>query len=297
MFSEALVMSTSITTRFLPLLLLLMMLPLAVVAEDSEYDSDRRQAKSALLKRRLFQGDIVRDSHDKLVTTDQDLLWPGGVVYYTIHPKLNRRKRAIRKAMLELENKTCVRFVQRTDQTDYVNIVANEGCESHIGRVGGAQELSLGPGCVWHGTILHEFLHALGFEHEHARIDRDNYIKVYRSNILADEWDQFKKQDPSESRILNPFDYASVMLYGSTTFARSDDVYSMTGKDGSLLQETWDKPGLSASDVLRVNLLYGCSPSQPSKPTPKSKKTPKSTSRKWKPRSRPTRLPRRTPGA
>ncbi|CAN8017651.1 unnamed protein product [Ixodes persulcatus] len=212
MFSEALVMSTSITTRFLPLLLLMMLL-LAVDAEDSEYDTDRRQAKSALLKRRLFQGDIVRDGQDvsvalaprtfynlrrktritsrklrqKLVTTDQDLLWPGGVVYYTIHPKLNRRKRAIRKAMLELESKTCVRFVQRTDQTDYLNIIANEGCESHIGRVGGAQELSLGPGCVWHGTILHEFLHALGFEHEHARIDRDNYIKVYRNNILAGE--------------------------------------------------------------------------------------------------------------
>ncbi|EEC10942.1 conserved hypothetical protein [Ixodes scapularis] len=97
-----------------------------------------------------------------------------------------------------------------------------DGCESHIGRVGGPQELSLGSGCVWHGTILHEFLHALGFEHEHARIDRDNYIKVYRSNILAAlkayaqveenaEADQQKMEAQDQAHSLAKADTGSVM--------------------------------------------------------------------------------------
>ena len=37
------------------------------------------------------------------------------------------------------------------------------GCYSHIGRIGGKQDLSLGDGCARNvGTPLHEFMHALG---------------------------------------------------------------------------------------------------------------------------------------
>ena len=31
--------------------------------------------------------------------------------------------------------------------------------------------------CMTRGTIHHEFLHTLGFSHEHVRHDRDQYIK------------------------------------------------------------------------------------------------------------------------
>ena len=49
--------------------------------------------------------------------------------------------------------------------------------------IGGRQELSLGRGCVTHGTVQHEFMHALGFGHEQARYDRDNYIYVNLNNV------------------------------------------------------------------------------------------------------------------
>ena len=56
-------------------------------------------------------------------------------------------------------------------------------CSSYIGMIEGAQRLSLTDGCFRHGTIMHEFLHALGFHHEHKRADRDDYVTIHWDNI------------------------------------------------------------------------------------------------------------------
>ena len=60
------------------------------------------------------------------------------------------------------------------------------------------------------GSIIHEFIHAWGFDHEHNRKDRDEYVTISRS-ALNDT--NFEKNH--DSRTFNvPYDGGSIMHYG-----------------------------------------------------------------------------------
>ncbi len=50
------------------------------------------------------------------------------------------------------------------------------------------QVLSIGKGCEYKGTVIHEMLHAVGLFHEHGRLDRDQYIKVLKDHIKDSEF-------------------------------------------------------------------------------------------------------------
>ncbi|KAG9346477.1 hypothetical protein JZ751_006788 [Albula glossodonta] len=105
-------------------------------------------------------------------------------------------KQKIENAMSTFNRKTCVRFVRRTRQSDYISIENKDGCYSYLGRIGGKQELSLSRrGCVYHGIIQHELNHALGFYHEHTRSDRDQYVRINWKYISPYTIYNFEKQD------------------------------------------------------------------------------------------------------
>ena len=76
-------------------------------------------------------------------------------------------KATIEEAMETFHMSTCIRFVPYTGQAHYLSIESQRGCWSTLGRSGGKQDLSLSVyGCVHHGIVQHELLHALHFQHE-----------------------------------------------------------------------------------------------------------------------------------
>ena len=63
-------------------------------------------------------------------------------------------------------------------------------CWSFVGRRGKKQVVSLAKsGCVYHKVIQHELLHALGFNHEQSRSDRDSHVRILYKNIIKGEQD------------------------------------------------------------------------------------------------------------
>ena len=86
------------------------------------------------------------------------------------------QKRMIRTAIANMEDNTGGCLVLEEVQSapssgNYVDVVNyGSGCWSYVGMRGwGRQELHLEDGCFDNGIIQHEFLHALGVQHEHCR--------------------------------------------------------------------------------------------------------------------------------
>ncbi|XP_023227572.1 astacin-like metalloprotease toxin 2 [Centruroides sculpturatus] len=106
--------------------------------------------------------------------------------------------------------------------------------------------LSLAKGCWNYGIIENELNRVFGFYHEQNRPDRDVYIKVFWENIEPNKRWNFLKLPPNQIRILNEFDYNSVMLYGERYFSMDGRSKIMeTLKQGVSLIDVSSKPGLS----------------------------------------------------
>ncbi|GFT56172.1 astacin-like metalloprotease toxin 1 [Trichonephila clavipes] len=210
----------------------------------------------------LFGGDILGvDPNDRNAVVNKLQIWTGGIVPYEEDPGLKKTvmKFVLEKAFDHYKKHTCIKFVPRTNEKDYIRLFPGQGCYSYVGHVGGQQPVSLGEGCGWEGTIIHELGHAIGFYHEQNRSDRDDYLIIYWENIKEGREDQFFKLKPNQNQLLTPFDYDSIMLYGSTSFSKDyRKLRTMEGKNHEYLRDVNSKGKLSPSDIQRVKQLYNC---------------------------------------
>ncbi|XP_034472620.1 seminal metalloprotease 1 [Drosophila innubila] len=195
---------------------------------------------------------------------DASKRWPNNLVIYQISEDFDaEHKQAILRGIKTLEDSSCLKFREATlEDAAFVRITANPGgCFTAVGYQGQPQEMNLeiypiGEGCFRPGTILHEFMHALGFYHEQSSAIRDDYIDVVQENIVPGKEFNFKKYSSSVITDFDVgYDYNSCLHYRPGAF-------SVNGKDTIIpLDDTvviGQRTGLSKKDIDKINIMYKC---------------------------------------
>ncbi|KAM4043842.1 astacin-like metalloendopeptidase [Anomaloglossus baeobatrachus] len=179
-------------------------------------------------------------------------------VPYTISPSfLSYEGTMITLGMKEFEVMTCVNFVNRTTEQDYLSIEPGGGCWSYIGKVGGKQVVSLiTPTCLRFPLVQHELMHALGFYHEHTRTDRDKYIDILWQNISPNDYSNFIPD--TDGILMNlPYAYNSVLHYASGDYSNVPGQPSMVAKIDHNMP-LGQSVAMNNFDVGKVNTVYNC---------------------------------------
>ncbi len=191
-------------------------------------------------------------------------LWPGNVLPIFFSKNINSGLRAFFMARCnEMTKEADIRCVQVSgsglgnDQLIRVTAI-NDGCWSYVGEMKDRRvqdlNLELSFGCWNFRTINHEIMHAAGFIHEHARMDRDKYIQVHYNNIIPDERHNFDKVAMENQTY---YDFSSIMHYPSDAFSRNGKrtISRIKAVDGSkAVQRTGD---MSTRDKNGLRKSYG----------------------------------------
>eukprot|EP00794_Sanderia_malayensis_P015010 gene15010-16559_t len=160
-----------------------------------------------------------------------DLWLPERRVPFTITKELAANPEAtlgIMRAIKEWESHTCLKFVERTTESSYIEFFNRcSGCWSFVGRTGGKQNICLSRGCLRIGTIVHE----IGVKH--------NFRKYSNSKIDS---------------LGTPYDYLSVMQYGKTAFGNG----KVTLEPKQDVIQLGQRLGFTEIDAMQANLLYRC---------------------------------------
>ncbi|XP_072309521.1 zinc metalloproteinase nas-14 [Eucyclogobius newberryi] len=195
------------------------------------------------------------DEGDIIPVTDRnavEYIWPTRDIPFVINDAISSRRSDIIRATKMISTKTCLTFHERTFETNYLHFKDSLGCASYVGFIGGAQSVFIGSECNV-GNIVHELLHALGFYHEHTRLDRDSYISIKSHNIMPGAEKNFVKRAGDTLNV--PYDTDSILHYGRLFF-------SINGLPTILPLHESKNMGqrlrLTESDIKRVRLRYDC---------------------------------------
>jgi hypothetical protein len=147
-----------------------------------------------------------------------------------------------------------------TPSGDYVHIKRNDypSCWSYVGKRGGMQEMSMREECMYHALLVHEFLHAVGLEHEHSRFDRDDYVTIHYENVQPGLEHAFKKTSQREYDTHGvAYNQNSVMHYFRDSYSKNGQ-NTITSKRGGYVGMEWPSGKIQNTDVEKLKKMYRC---------------------------------------
>ncbi|CRK96002.1 CLUMA_CG009442, isoform A [Clunio marinus] len=216
-----------------------------------------------------IEGDMLIDEGEFLPFAgrlDLRRRWKNNTVPFWINTTFYNQEQVdyIRKAATHLANRTCLKFPELSsppEDGDFIFVTGDtHGCASSVGRQGGPQRLRLQPygiekGCFKLFTIVHEFIHSLGFHHMHNAYDRDDYVKIQWENVKEGaEGSFFTRPNTEVSQFGVPYDVGSVMHYGDTLSSKNRKP-TMVAIVNPYNRTMGQRKETTPEDILRINRI------------------------------------------
>ena len=213
-----------------------------------------------------IRADTYQQRNERAAIGDREDLWTNGTVFYSLDSSISPRlQHLLEEAMNEWQNATCLQFLPRYKEDDYVKFYSRPNEEyctcNSTGRKGGEQIIKLGYSCQTKGELLHTIGHVIGLWHEQARPDRDLYVEILEENIEEGQEKNFEKRNEFTIDYQGTnYDFGSIMHLDGAA-------YSKNGYDTTSVlreyKEQWEhvigqREELSDNDKKQVNTLYHC---------------------------------------
>ncbi len=162
--------------------------------------------------------------------------WPGGIVPYEFDTNVvitPQQKEVYLDGMREWELAANVKFIPRTTESNYVilRFFYQQGTNTFENFFDAPSVMTIDS--LSRAQICHETGHLLGFQHEHVRTNRDDYITVNFANLQSSGNGEGTNSGDgiaalyvidTNSTSFGPYDFESVMHYGRRLFALDSNV-------------------------------------------------------------------------
>lgn len=153
-----------------------------------------------------------------------------------------------------IENYTVYTKVDPCNEFQYLHAATGGICPSGYGRLIAPLPQAVNFWTVSKGTVKHETMHALGFNHEQGRSDRDTRITIVDSNVIFG-W-EFNFWKLPGGRDIGVYDFNSIMHYRFNSGSKNENLPTMIRIDSPANRNFGNAHDLSPTDILAINTIY-----------------------------------------